>query len=382
MRRVLHAITIIAALGSFAALECPAAKARQVRVKVERRWVLKCDGLDNPMAWSSEGCVLAVGCENGDLLLWRRRQRPHLRRVSGQPSEVTAVEWHPTRPLLAAGLRDGTVTIWKGDTGDQVSTLQSHNESITALAWSPDGDFLVGSDVVDRVVVWDVRHAAIVREFRREDTPVSSVSWVGQSGVVALCGAGGVTLWDWRQDRFLGRMSGHHRGIFWSAWVPDSQKLITASEDRAIVWDTQTRRPLRVLAVADDYADYIDSAALAPDGARLAVGGLRSVRLWSISGPQPVRLLQGHTDWVTSLAWSPDGRWLAAGEAGEADGRVVLWDPAKRARQREFQGHKASVIRMSWSPDGSMLASGDQKGKVIIRRLKWRPPKGTGRAVE
>lgn len=67
-----------------------------------------------------------------------------------------------------------------------------------------------------------------------------------------------------------------------------------------------------------------------------------------------LQTLEGHNFTVTSVALSPDWRWLAS---GSMDKTIKLWDPATGALQQTLQGHDSDVNSVALSPDGRWLAS-------------------------
>jgi WD40 repeat protein len=79
---------------------------------------------------------------------------------------------------------------------------------------------------------------------------------------------------------------------------------------------------------------------------------------------QPPRRLTGHSKYVTSLAYSPDGRRIAT---GSADGTVKLWEAATGALIRTHPGHTGLVYAAAFSPDGTRLASANHLGDGKIR---------------
>ncbi|OAT05042.1 hypothetical protein BDBG_16392 [Blastomyces gilchristii SLH14081] len=81
---------------------------------------------------------------------------------------------------------------------------------------------------------------------------------------------------------------------------------------------------------------------------------------------QCLQTLEGHSSWVSSVAWSLDGSRLAS---GLGDGTVKIWDPAIRQCTLTLEEHSNSVDSIAWSLDGSQLALGSGDSTVKI----WDP---------
>ncbi|MDX2141691.1 MAG: TIR domain-containing protein [Chloroflexota bacterium] len=79
----------------------------------------------------------------------------------------------------------------------------------------------------------------------------------------------------------------------------------------------------------------------------------------AMGGLNAYRRLRGHTNWVTDVSYSPDGRLIAS---SSIDGTIILWDADTGERVRTLTGHTGGVNAIAFSPDGLRLASvGDDR---------------------
>jgi WD40 repeat protein len=137
------------------------------------------------------------------------------------------------------------------------------------------------------------------------------------------------------------------------------------------VWDLASGKAVRIL---EGRTSWVLSLAVSPDG-RHIVGGRRDgvVRVWDLASGEAVGTLKGHTDWVRSVAVTPDGRHIISG----GDDRTVrVWDLASGEAVRTFEGRTNSVLSVAVTPDGRHVVAGG--GDRMIR--VWDLGTGSGLA--
>ena len=123
-------------------------------------------------------------------------------------------------------------------------------------------------------------------------------------------------------------------------------------------------------ATLEGHTDIVWSVAFSPNGQTLASGSQdRTIRLWNLNNGNLKRTLTGHRDAVNSIAFSPDGRTLAS---GSWDGTIRLWNPNNGNLKRTLTGHTDGISSVAFSPDGQTLASAS--GDRTIRL--WNPNNG------
>ena len=104
------------------------------------------------------------------------------------------------------------------------------------------------------------------------------------------------------------------------------------------------------------HTSNIRTLAFSPNGRFLASGSDdHSVMIWQVQTGRRLRLFTGHTNWVTSVAFSPDGKTLAS---ASYDRTIALWHLSDGTQLRTFTGHNREVFSVAFSPDGETIASG------------------------
>ncbi|KZO95357.1 transcriptional repressor rco-1 [Calocera viscosa TUFC12733] len=211
-----------------------------------------------------------------------------------------------------------------------------------------------------------------------------------------------IRIWDLVRKTVLYIFEGHQQEIYSLCFSPDGRYIVSGSGDKtACVWelgdivdqvlppspDAEGRTP----ATQQDAG--VTSVAVSPDGRFVACGSLDCVvRIWDVQSGQMIERLRGHRDSVYSVAFSPDGKALVS---GSLDKTLKWWNlsdlknldgDAQRARRgrimerREtmtFGGHKDYVLSVAMSPDGKWIVSGSKDRGVQF----WDPRTATTQFV-
>jgi WD40 repeat protein len=104
------------------------------------------------------------------------------------------------------------------------------------------------------------------------------------------------------------------------------------------------------------HSDRVTSVAISPDG-KYALSGSwdKTLKLWEISSGRKIRSFTGHSDNITSVAFSPDGKYALS---GSWDKTLKLWEISSGMELKSFTGHSDNVTSVTFSPDGKYALSG------------------------
>jgi hypothetical protein len=127
---------------------------------------------------------------------------------------------------------------------------------------------------------------------------------------------------------------------------------------------------------------YVSALAFSPDGKAIATGDAsrdgRFVRLWDTATGKELCRHTGHREDVGAVSFSLDGKLVAsgAGSLGTKDNSVHVWEAATGRLIRQFEGHHSCVGNVTFSPDGLTVASGAGDSTILLWDITGRRADG------
>jgi tricorn protease-like protein len=282
-------------------------------------------------------------------------------------SPVSSVAFSSDGKMLASGCDDGIIRLWDPANGQELRTITGHSGPVYSVAFSPDGKILASASLY-RVDLWDITNGQRIRTDNYSNAVyIYSVAFSPDGKMLASgCDDGTIRLWDPANGQELRTIAGDSGALYSVTFSPDGKMLASASWYRVDLWDVTNGQKIRT----DNYSNAVYSVAFSSDGKMLASGCKDgTIRLWDPANGQELRTIAGDSGALYSVAFSPDGKTLASscGYPSEYGFYPVnLWDIANGQRLRTLIGHLDIVDSVTFSPDGKMLASGSADGTVKL----------------
>src|SRR6185295_3313433 len=302
-----------------------------------------------------------------DIVLWDVATQTKLARLT-HDREVWGMAFSPDSKWLVSSHEDGALIVWDVAERERVANFNEHNAPVRSVAFSRDGKRLASASEDRSIIVWGVGSGEKQATLIGHETRVTALAFSPDAKQLASTDQDGVTiLWDlesrqprWQFDGLVLNLSTHRREK-WSAYCldfsPDGRFIATSVG----VLDTSDGRLLietrDVIALAKsqgltgpDSPASVYGVAFSPDGKRVAfaITDAQFIYVLDTERWQMVESLTLTSVLPASLSFSPDGRYLAAGDSG---GAVLLLE-ASPLRERTVLGrHSARVKSVAFSPD-------------------------------
>ena len=328
-------------------------------VAVQQRWecvhTLKGhSSMVHAVAISPDGQLIASGSNDNTIKLWQLGTGKLLRQFgrwfSGHSSMVHTVAFSPDMQILASGSWDDTIKLWRLSTGRKIHTLIGHSNWVNSVAFSPIP-----------------RNASYQGDGSGLPIGLSSILASGSADCT-------LKLWLLSTGKEICTLTGHSDSVLSVAFSPDGEIVASGSADYSIkLWRLSTGTRIRTLT---GHSFFVNSVTFSPDGQILASGSSdKTIKLWQVSTGREIRTFTGHSDAVCSVAFSPippisvdQGGLRGIVASGCWDKTIKIWEINTGKEICTLSGHSNYVRSVAFSPDGQTLASGSDDDTIKIWR--------------
>jgi len=293
-------------------------------------------------AFSSDGRKVASGSADGTSRIWDRISSDCITGcLKRHTCDLWSIAFSPDGSQIACGTADYLVRTWNTHTGNEVARpFKGHSGAVWSVVYSTDGKLLASGSIDKTVRLWDVQTGQnCAGPLTGHTGPIASVVF-SPDGKTVVSGSDDATIrvWSVKTGALLYQpLVGHKFAVPFAGFSPDGRRIVTGSMDRAFcVWDSRT------------------GALICGPAKRHAEGALAVT----------------FTPNSTSLAVSPDGKWIA-GSPVSSNNTLQVWDSKTGNLAATLNAHSKLVWSVTFSPDGKQILSASDDTTLHICNLDY-----------
>ncbi len=279
---------------------------------------------------------------------------------------ISSLDWSPDGKNVVIAGTEGSLAIVDAASGNLRSQLSGHR-GVMQVAWSPNGLWVASGGQDGKTKLWHFHTGELFKELPGGAAWVEHVAWSPDGGVLASAAGKYLRLWTFTGE-MTSEFASHESTVTALQFRGDGKGVATACYGKIRCFRLDAARPYQTLA----WKSSLISMAWSPNGRFIAAGTQEnSIQFFRLqSRGEPPLEMSGYPSKVRHLAWDHTGQFLATNSREVA----IVWNVSGKGPEGtiplQLAGHPAAITAVAWQKHGDLLASGCEAGIVII----WNPP--------
>ncbi len=324
------------------------------------------------LVFSDDGLKL-FGYSQQQLMIWDL-ETDNLHLSLKLASHICCLSLASHSQILAFGCENGIVYVWDIDSEQIIDEFLTNSGVIFAVKIIDDKNIIACSLQGKIVQIWNVNSRKKIESFQSQSYNISLID-ISQSGQFLATGSGEkiIKIWNIHTGLYLQSLEGHISEINAISFGSQNKILATASVDRSIkIWDITTGKSLKILQGS---VDFIHSLIYSHDGSKIIVGSKNTIKFWDVNTQKCISNFFEHQDWFSRLVVSPNEQLIGCANIGNHESIIRIWDiknfqenhlKQNHKPDRTLQGHSDSIWAIAFSPDSTKLVSGSSDRTIKI----------------
>jgi WD40 repeat protein len=333
-----------------------------------------CERMFRP-SFSPDGSLI-VTARGKAAKLWRTADGKLLFSLDGHKLDVKSAAFSSDGSRVVTASVDDTAKIWNTTDGSLVVSLNGHSATVRSAGFNPDGHrvLTISSDATAKV--WSATTGEVLLSIPLASDGVRQTPTLFQPDcfspdgrkILTLHGGQVCSVWSAETGKRLAALRADKARIISAMFSPDSTHAFafsTTEDNKVNVWDIESEK---VLLTLDGHKGWINAIDANSTGRRLVTASWdTTARVWDAASGKELKIMEGHKGFlVVSANYSPDGTRLVT---VDGNGYARVWDMTDGSLISSLEDRSNYVHTLAFSPDGTRIANARSDRAVAIRKV-------------